>query len=732
MPRARILAAFLILATACAGPAATFDTPPASEATSVQAASPSPGATRPPAESASPRLAFAGVVVAPGDGGPANAAALNQPWGLAFDAGGNLFIADPEDRRVRRVGTDGRITTVAGNGTGTVKEDDNGPAVEATLHLPRNLAIDRDGNLYISDTGPRPRIRKVTPGGVISTVVGGTGRGEFPNPGGIAFGPDGDLYIVQGYPVRIAVLHSDGRLETVAGDGTDGYGGDGGQALSARLHGPEALAADRSGDLFVADYSNYRVRRIGTDGVIRTVAGNGMGSYGAESPDGVAATSVPISPQGLAVDPSGNLYLSDFTGRLRVVAPNGTITTVASGLSLPYGIAVDAAGDLLVADGGNHRVVKIAGRRSISVAAGSTTLALPTLGSATPTPPVAVQTPPVQSVPCTPRFLGPNDSYVAQMTLETARWHELESLVHVRLVGKTIQDAGPVIATLDPCLWSGIITNPGGVQVLRVTSTLLYGPGILAYPQGADWRVHAFVLPIGSAGQEQFSWNDLWFTRDGDSLTFVALVIPAAVCRSGCGGVGPTPLQFVRYRIGDTVTELWRSPLISAGGEAKILAPDVLFASEVDPSEISTAPYGGFVHPAFDIYPWGLARRQTIWRGTTAPVTTTRLYPSLLYVVDRFLAALQRGDLTTASAFATGADVAASYHGSPDDLEPGVIAPGATAVEKTEAAYWDQLPAAARPAAPTVTRFTWPLARGRLQLVRQNDSWKVAAIDPAP
>ncbi|OLC58211.1 MAG: hypothetical protein AUH85_01285 [Chloroflexi bacterium 13_1_40CM_4_68_4] len=359
--------------------------------------------------------------------------------------------------------------------------------------------------------------------------------------------------------------------------------------------------------------------------MIRTVAGNGMGSYGAESPDGVAATSVPISPQGLAVDPSGNLYLSDFTGRLRVVAPNGTITTVASGLSLPYGIAVDAAGDLLVADGGNHRVVKIAGRRSISVAAGSTTLALPTLGSATPTPPVAVQTPPVQSVPCTPRFLGPNDSYVAQMTLETARWHELESLVHVRLVGKTIQDAGPVIATLDPCLWSGIITNSGGVQVLRVTSTLLYGPGILAYPQGADWRVHAFVLPIGSAGQEQFSWNDLWFTRDGDSLTFVALVIPAAVCRSGCGGVGPTPLQFVRYRIGDTVTELWRSPLISAGGEAKILAPDVLFASEVDPSEISTAPYGGFVHPAFDIYPWGLARRQTIWRGTTAPVTTTRL-----------------------------------------------------------------------------------------------------------
>ncbi|TMD58182.1 MAG: hypothetical protein E6I87_13345 [Chloroflexi bacterium] len=721
------LAAVLIIAACAASPQDGLSQGP------TQSASPQDGLSQGPtpsaAPSASPRLAFAGVIAAPGDGGTASAAALNQPWGLAFDAGGNLFIADPEDRRVRRVGTDGRITTVAGNGTGTVKEDDNGPAVEATLHLPRNLAIDRDGNLYISDTGPRPRIRKVTPGGVISTVVGGTGRGEFPNPGGIAFGPAGDLYIVQGYPVRIAVLRSDGRLETVAGDGTQGYRGDGGQALSARLHDPEALATDPSGALFVADYSNYRVRRIGTDGVIKTVAGNGMGSYGAESSDGVAATSVPISPQGLAVDPSGNLYLSDFTGRLRVVAPNGTITTVASGLSLPYGIAVDAAGDLFVADGGNHRVVKIAGGRTISVVAGATTLALPVLGNATPTPPVALQTPPVQADSCSPRFLGPNDSYVAQMSLETARWHELESLVHVRLVGKTIQDAGPVIAALDPCLQSGIITNPGGVQVLRVSSTLLYGPGILAYPQGADWRVHAFVLPIGSAGQEQFSWNDLWFTRDGDALTFAALVIPAAVCRSGCGGVGPTPLRFVRYRMGDTVTELWRSPLLSA---ARILAADVLFASQVDPAEGSSGP-GGFLHQAFDGYAqWGLARLQTIWRGTSVPAATTRLYPSLLYVVDRFLAALQRGDSAAATAFATGADVVANYHGSSDDLEPGLISPLATAVEDAEAAYWDQLPAAARPAAPTVTRFTWPLARGRLLLVRQNDAWKVSAIDSTP
>jgi uncharacterized protein (TIGR03437 family) len=314
-----------------------------------------------------------------GDGGPATVATLNGPWGVALDASGNLYIADRNNHRIRKV-SGGLITTVAGTGVPGFSGD-GGLAVNAKLDYPFGVALDAAGNLYISDQF-NARIREVS-GGTIKTVAGNgftdyggdggpaTSAGLY-NPRGIALDTLGNLYITDEDHYRIRKV-SGGIITTVAGNGSDGFSGDGGPATSASLASPYAVAVDGAGSLYIADFDNLRIRKV-SGGTISTVAGDGVVGF---SGDGGPATGASLYPVGVAVDASGQIFIADFLNeRVRKVS-GGVITTVAgngggtlfgdggpaaaAALLNPIDVVVDPAGNLYIADMGNNCVRKVSG-----------------------------------------------------------------------------------------------------------------------------------------------------------------------------------------------------------------------------------------------------------------------------------------------------------------------------------------------------------------------------------
>ena len=323
-----------------------------------------------------------------GDGGPATSAQLNSPWGVAVDAAGNLYIADTDNNRVRKVAANGTISTVAGIGTFGYSGD-GGPATNAQLSWPRGVAVDAAGNLYIVDH-ENNRIRKVAAATGIITTVAGNGTADYSGDGGPATSAElafpesvtvdasGNLYIASMFSAVVRkVTAATGIITTVAGTGrswSSGYSGDGGPAVNAQLNGPDGVALDASGNLYIADSGNNVIRKVAaTTGIITTVAGNGTGYWG----DGGPATTAGLnSPWGLALDAAGNLYIADtYNNRIRKVTASGNITTVAGngtgGYSgdggpatsasfwRPRGVAVSVGGDLYIADGANNRIRKV-------------------------------------------------------------------------------------------------------------------------------------------------------------------------------------------------------------------------------------------------------------------------------------------------------------------------------------------------------------------------------------
>ncbi|TCO77457.1 NHL domain-containing protein [Marinisporobacter balticus] len=266
-----------------------------------------------------------------GDGGLATAAKLNTPGDVDVDKNGNIYIADSYNHRVRKIDAEtGNITTIAGNGTAGYGGD-GGLATAAQLDRPYGLAIDEKGGVYIADY-VNNRIRKVdTTTGIISTIAGdgtpeygGDGglavNAKINTPAGIDLDKDGNLYIAESGGHRIRKIDVEtGIISTIAGDGTPEYGGDGGLATAATLNRPWGIKVDQNGDVYIACRSSHRIRKIdGTTGIINTIAGNGTGAYGGD--EGPATAAMLKYPTGVDIDENGNIYIADKTNhRIRKI-----------------------------------------------------------------------------------------------------------------------------------------------------------------------------------------------------------------------------------------------------------------------------------------------------------------------------------------------------------------------------------------------------------------------------
>jgi trimeric autotransporter adhesin len=329
-----------------------------------------------------------------GDGGLATAAGLYFPSGIAADGAGNIYVADSDNQRVRKIAPNGIITTVAGTGVAGFSGD-GGPAVNAQLNGPLAVAVSPAGDIYISDDNSR--IRQVDSGGTISTFAG-DGIDGFSGDGGLALGAQvslpsamafdssGSLYFVDAFNSRVRVISPNGIINTIIGNGTVGYSGDGGSALAAQIVQPASVALGPDGSLYIPSPSNQAVRKVSTSGFVSTLAGTGISGFSGDS--GPAALAALNQPNSVAVDSHGNAFISDsqnfrirrvdaVSGVISTIAGNGSfiesgdgLAAVSAGLSPPRAIALDTAGNLYIS-GDSGRVRKVGTNGIITTVAGN-------------------------------------------------------------------------------------------------------------------------------------------------------------------------------------------------------------------------------------------------------------------------------------------------------------------------------------------------------------------------
>jgi len=336
-------------------------------------------------------IAGTGTAGYSGDGGAATMAELNVNNCTTFDDAGNMYITDAYNYRIRKVGTDGIISTYAGTGVLGFTPD-GFPATASGVSEPFGITTDTHNNIFFADFAQK-RIRKIDPSGIMTTVagtgVGGiTGDGgpatdaELFGPLGIAVAPTGEIYISNPHSIR--KIDASGIITTIAGSGiTYGFSGDGGPATAALLSGPAQIAIDGAGNILFADAGNCRIRKIDGTGTITTIAGSGpsgvTSGLGGFSGDGGPATNALLNtPSGLAVDDAGNIYIADqYNYRIRKIDASGTITTIAGSgatgvgvggysgdngpatsalLKQPYGVSISCAGNVYISDRSNNCV----------------------------------------------------------------------------------------------------------------------------------------------------------------------------------------------------------------------------------------------------------------------------------------------------------------------------------------------------------------------------------------
>ncbi len=299
--------------------------------------------------------------------GTGTTAQFNSPLGVAVDAAGNLYVADLKNNRIRKITPSGEVSTLAGSGiVGSV----DGTGTTAQFNETCGVAVDASGNVYVADRSNH-RIRKITPGGEVSTLAGsilgyanGTGTAaKFYNPRGVAVDASGNVYVADYSNHRIRKITPGGEVSTLAGSGTPGFAD--GTGTAAQFYYPASVVVDPSGNVYVADLANYRIRKITSSGEVSTLAGSILG-YGTGT---AAQFKTPIA---VALDANGNVYVADSYG-IRKITTAGEVSTLAGGDTGGYangvatdakfvraaGVAVDASGNVYVADELDNRIRKI-------------------------------------------------------------------------------------------------------------------------------------------------------------------------------------------------------------------------------------------------------------------------------------------------------------------------------------------------------------------------------------
>ncbi|MGZ5201390.1 MAG: NHL repeat-containing protein [Telluria sp.] len=314
-------------------------------------------------------------------------ASFKGPNRLAFDSSGNLYVTD-SNSAIRRIDAGNIVTTWAG-ATGQAGSL-NGPALAARFSFPNGLAVDPSGNIYLADQD-NATIRKLGVDGNVTTIAGSAGvwgsadgtaaAAQFGGPGGVAVAPDGSLYVSEFSNNTIRKITQDGKVTTLAGTAGQSGNADGAGA-DARFSAPNCVAVDRQGNLYVADYNNNTIRKISPAGVVTTIAGNGQPG----AADGIGAAARFNGPNSIAIDDGGNLFVTDSVNNtIRKITPGGVVSTVAglagaagsadgmgrnARFSYPWEIAVDRKGNLYVADSGNNALRLVTPAGVVSTLAG--------------------------------------------------------------------------------------------------------------------------------------------------------------------------------------------------------------------------------------------------------------------------------------------------------------------------------------------------------------------------
>ncbi len=344
-------------------------------------------------------VAGTGINDCTGDGGPAISAAAGGIAGITTDAVGNIYLADANYHVVRRINTSGIINRVAGSAAFTPAfSGDGGSALSAELNYPNSIAINSSGELLIADQ-ENHRIRKISTSGTITTVAGNGfpsffGEGvtattaQFGSPSALHMATWDDYYFYDAYNLRIRKVNASGIITTVAGDGTVGTGAEGVAATSTPVSSVSSIVTDASGNVYFTEQLKHRVRKISTSGTVTTIVGTGTAGYSGDG--GMANVATLNRPVGLAIDASGNLYISEWMNHtIRKVTVAGTISTICGNgtaafagdggpaisaqLRVPQAIAITSTGDLLIADYGNFRLRRIVQKPVASFAASATT-----------------------------------------------------------------------------------------------------------------------------------------------------------------------------------------------------------------------------------------------------------------------------------------------------------------------------------------------------------------------
>ncbi|MEI6950816.1 IPT/TIG domain-containing protein [Paraflavisolibacter sp. H34] len=295
--------------------------------------------------------------------GEIGTAKFSNPADVAVDGQGNIYVADHGNFRVRKITPAGTVTTLAGRSTYGFTD---GPGSVAQFFTPAGLAVDGTGTVYVADIFNNC-IRKITPAGVVSTLAGNTTPGftdgegsaaRFYKPGNLALDARGNVYVSDHENNSIRKISPGGVVSTLAGNGTERPGFADGTGSAARFNNPSGIAVDGQGTVYVADLGNHRIRKISPSGNVSTLAGSGVPGFA----DGAGSTARFFHPAGLAIDAKGNVYVADnFNHRIRKITPGGLVTTVAGGSDQfyqPTGIALDLLGNIYTTEFWKSRIAR--------------------------------------------------------------------------------------------------------------------------------------------------------------------------------------------------------------------------------------------------------------------------------------------------------------------------------------------------------------------------------------